>query len=235
MNTIAGIVRTPGVPRGVPRSAGMQGRLPIIRIARAGRRLEAPVGVSIDVTRALPSFAALVAAALLAALAGAGAGAPQARPQPGTRTEVVVQLAAPPLARARGVVGAARHLDGAAAALHGGTPRDDPGGDRPLAVSAGRQRAGGRRSARRASTALAPPRREAGLRRRHLQRRSPAPMRPPSARGTCPARRSGTPAPGSRSGSSTTASTRSTRSSTRPGTRCPRASRRARPRTRRPR
>ena len=89
----------------------MQGRLPIIRIARAGRRLETPVGVSIDVTRALPSFAALVAAALLAALAGAGAGAPQARPQPGTRTEVVVQLAAPPLARARGVVGAARDLD----------------------------------------------------------------------------------------------------------------------------
>ena len=63
-------------------------------------------------TRALPSLAALVAAALLAAFAGAGADAPQARPQPGTRTEVVVQLAAPPLARARGVASAARQIDG---------------------------------------------------------------------------------------------------------------------------
>ena len=63
-------------------------------------------------TRALPSFAALVAAALLAALVAAGAGAPQARPQPGTRTEVIVQLAAPPLARARGIAGAAQRIDG---------------------------------------------------------------------------------------------------------------------------
>ena len=63
-------------------------------------------------TRALPSLAALVAAALLAAFAGAGTDAPQARPQPGTRTEVVVQLAAPPLARARGVASAARQIDG---------------------------------------------------------------------------------------------------------------------------
>ncbi|HEX5583211.1 hypothetical protein, partial [Gaiella sp.] len=63
-------------------------------------------------TRALPSLAVLVAAALIAAFAGAGAGAPQARPQPGTRTEVVVQLAAPPLAHARDVAGAARRIDG---------------------------------------------------------------------------------------------------------------------------
>ena len=63
-------------------------------------------------TRALPSLAALVAATLLAALAGSGTGASGARPQPGTRTEVVVLLAAPPLARARGVAGAAQRIDG---------------------------------------------------------------------------------------------------------------------------
>ena len=63
-------------------------------------------------TRALPSLAALVAAALLAALAGSGNGAPGARPQPATRSEVVVQLTAPPLARARGTAGAAQRIDG---------------------------------------------------------------------------------------------------------------------------
>ncbi len=63
-------------------------------------------------TRALPSLAALVAAALLAALAGSGNGASGARPQPATRTEVVVQLTAPPLARARETHRAAQRLDG---------------------------------------------------------------------------------------------------------------------------
>lgn len=63
-------------------------------------------------TRALPSFAALVAAALLAALASEGTGAPETQAQPGARTEVVVQLAAPPLAHARGVVAAAGRIDG---------------------------------------------------------------------------------------------------------------------------
>ena len=63
-------------------------------------------------TRALPSLAALVAAALLAALAGSGNDASGARPQPATRTEVVVQLTAPPLARARETHRAAQRLDG---------------------------------------------------------------------------------------------------------------------------
>ena len=55
-----------------------------------------------------------------------------------------------------------------AATLHGGAPRVDPGGDRPLALPAGSQRTGGRRPAPRPSRPVAPPRREAGLRRRLL-------------------------------------------------------------------
>jgi subtilisin family serine protease len=62
------------------------------------------------VTRALSSLAVLAAAALAAALAGAGGPPPQAHAQGGPRTEVVVQLAAPPLARARGVPGAAGRI-----------------------------------------------------------------------------------------------------------------------------
>jgi subtilisin family serine protease len=63
------------------------------------------------VTRALPSFAALAAAALVAMLAGADGGSPRAGARPGPRTEVVVQLAGPPLARTHGIPGAAGRID----------------------------------------------------------------------------------------------------------------------------
>jgi subtilisin family serine protease len=65
------------------------------------------------VTRALSSLAALVAAALLAAFVGASAGTPTPRTvaPSAARTEAVVQLAAPPLARADGVADPALRID----------------------------------------------------------------------------------------------------------------------------
>ena len=72
-------------------------------------------------TRALPFLAVLAAAAAVAVFGTAGA----AQPHPTAATEVVVELTAPPLARARGA-GAARRIDGQqrrfAAALHRSVP-----------------------------------------------------------------------------------------------------------------
>jgi len=62
------------------------------------------------VTRALPLLAVLAAAALAATFAAGGTAPPQAAR--GSDTEVVVELTAPPLARARGVAGAAARIDG---------------------------------------------------------------------------------------------------------------------------
>jgi len=60
------------------------------------------------VTRALPFLTVLAAAALAVLLSGAATAPPAAS---GPRTEVVVQLASPPLARARDEPGAARRID----------------------------------------------------------------------------------------------------------------------------
>ncbi|RIL06592.1 hypothetical protein DCC79_15345, partial [bacterium] len=75
-------------------------------------------------TRALPFLAVLAAAALVALLATTGTAATVAEPNP--HTEVVVRLAAPPLARAHGAAGAAGRIDAEqrrfAAALHVSIP-----------------------------------------------------------------------------------------------------------------
>ncbi len=72
-------------------------------------------------TRALPFLAVLAATAAVSVFGTAGA----AQPHPTAATEVVVELTAPPLARARGA-GAARRIDGQqrrfAAALHRSVP-----------------------------------------------------------------------------------------------------------------